>query len=171
GIGMVIGHEITHGFDDHGRQFDERGNLRDWWTADDASQYLARAQRVSAQYGDYAGIDQLHLNGKLTLGENIADIGGLKIAYLGLQRALSRRPQGLIEGRTPEQRFFISFAQIWRTKMTPEFERLVIQSNTHAPPRFRVQGSIANMPEFAQAFSCSPGEGALRPDAERAAIW
>ena len=116
-------------------------------------------------------MEGLHVNGKLTLGENIADIGGLKIAYLALQRALARHPQGRIDGLTPDQRFFISFAQIWRTAMTPELERLLIQTDPHSPPRFRVQGPLANMPEFATAFSCKATDPMLRAEGEQAVIW
>ena len=117
------------------------------------------------------GVDGLHVNGKLTLGENIADIGGLKIAYLALQRALAKRPQPPIDGLTADQRFFIGFAEGWRTKMTPELERLLINTDPHSPPRFRVQGPLANMPEFAKAFVCRADDPMLRSEAERAAIW
>ncbi len=171
GIGMVIGHEITHGFDDKGRQFDADGNLHDWWTAEDAERYLGRASLVAKQYGDYVGVEGLKVNGNLTLGENIADIGGLKIAYLALQRALKQRPQGMVDGLTADQRFFTSFAQVWRTKMRPEFERLLINTDPHSPPRFRVQGPLANMPEFAAAFSCKGTDTMLRAESDRAAIW
>ncbi len=171
GIGMVIGHEITHGFDDKGRQFDAQGNLHDWWTAQDAERYVSRADRVAKQYGDYVGVEGLKVNGKLTLGENIADIGGLKIAYLALQRALKRRPQAPVEGFTPDQRFFIAFAQVWRNKMRPEFERLLINTDPHSPARFRVRGPLANMSEFAGAFSCRNIDTMLRAEDERAAIW
>ena len=170
-IGALIGHEITHGFDDHGRQFDAVGNLRDWWQPEDAQRYLERAERVRHQYDDYVSVDELHVNGKLTLGENIADIGGLKLAYLAMLRALAGKPLGTIDGHTPAQRFFISFAQFWRAKMTPEIERLLVQTDTHSPARFRVQGAIANMPEFARAFSCAPGDAMTRAEGSRADIW
>ncbi|MEP7206965.1 MAG: M13 family metallopeptidase [Casimicrobiaceae bacterium] len=177
GIGMVIGHEITHGFDDHGRQFDAFGNLNDWWTKDDAALYLARANLVAEQYGEYVGIDGLKVQGRLTLGENIADIGGLKIAYLALQRSLRQRPQGRdglegkIDGLSVDQRFFISFARIWRSKMRPELERLLINSDPHSPPRFRVRGAVANMPESGAAFACQADAATMRSEAERATIW
>jgi putative endopeptidase len=171
GIGMVIGHEITHGFDDQGRQFDAQGNLKDWWTKGDAERYTARATVVEKQYNAYEGVDGLHLNGKLTLGENIADLGGMKLAYLALQKALKDHPVAPIDGLSPDQRFFISYAQVWREKETPEQERLMITTNPHSPPRFRVQGPLANMPEFASAFSCRASDVALRAETERVNIW
>jgi predicted metalloendopeptidase len=169
-IGMVIGHEITHGFDDRGRRFDAVGNMIDWWTAEDARRYLERAQRVERQYGAFVGVEDIKVNGKLTLGENISDVGGLKIAYLALQRALEGRPRDKVEGLTPEQRFFVSFAQAWRSSYRPEMERLQLRTDAHSPPRFRVAGVLANMPEFAQAFGCD-ARRALLADGDRANIW
>ena len=153
-IGAVIGHEITHGFDDNGRRFDARGNMADWWTPEDARGYLDRARRIEEQYGGYEGIEGLRVNGKLTLGENISDVGGLKIAYLALQDALAGKPREAIDGLAPEQRFFVAFARIWRAAYRPAYERLLIQTNSHSPARFRVRGAIAHMPEFGKAFSC-----------------
>ena len=170
GIGAVIGHEITHGFDDNGRRYDAIGNLTDWWTPGDARRYVERAQRVERQYGNYSGVDELKVNGKLTLGENISDVGGLKIAYLALKKALNDHPQGAIAGLSAEQRFFLSFAQIWRSRYRPEMERLLIRTDAHSPPRFRVAGVVTNLPEFAQAFSCDASK-ALLSDADRANIW
>jgi putative endopeptidase len=170
GIGAVIGHEITHGFDDNGRRFDAIGNLTDWWTPGDARRYVERAQRVERQYANYSGVDDLKVNGKLTLGENISDVGGLKIAYLALEKALHDHPEAAIEGFSPEQRFFLSFAQIWRSHYRPEMERLMIRTDAHSPPRFRVAGVVTNLPEFAQAFSCDASK-ALLSDADRANIW
>jgi putative endopeptidase len=161
GIGMVIGHEITHGFDDRGRRFDASGNFRDWWTAEDARRYLERAARIEKQYGAFIGVDGIPVNGKLTLGENISDIGGAKIAYLGLQKALEGKPRPLIDGLTPDQRFFLSLAQIWRSRYREERERLLLRTDGHSPPRFRVAGAIAHMPEFARAFSCDPAKTVL----------
>ncbi|HEX6244770.1 MAG TPA: M13 family metallopeptidase, partial [Polyangiales bacterium] len=126
GIGMVIGHEITHGFDDSGRKYDARGNLRDWWTAEDAKRYEERAQRMVRQYNAFPGPDNLKVNGELTLGENIADLGGLQIAFGALQKALRDKPQGPIDGYTPEQRFFLSYAQAWRNSTRAEQERMRI---------------------------------------------
>jgi putative endopeptidase len=170
GIGAVIGHEITHGFDDRGRRFDAKGNLTDWWTPDDARRYLDRAGRVERQYGAYVGVENIHVNGQLTLGENISDVGGTKIAYLALQKALAGKPRPLIDGLTPEQRFFLSLAQIWRSKYRDENERLLLRTDGHSPARFRVAGIIANMPEFAAAFSCR-ATSPLLSEADRANIW
>lgn len=170
-IGMVIGHEITHGFDDEGRQFDAQGNLKDWWLPEDTERYTARTAVVEKQFDEYEGVDGLKVNGKLTLGENLADLGGLKIAYLALHKALADKKVGLIDGLTPDQRFFLSFAQSWRAKYRPEQERLLITTNPHSPPRFRVKGPLANMPEFASAFSCQTADTALRAESERVNIW
>jgi len=170
GIGVVIGHEITHGFDDRGRRFDARGNLTDWWTTGDARRYVERADRVQRQYDGYVGVEDIHVNGKLTLGENISDVGGTKIAYLALQRSLAGKPREAIDGLTAEQRFFLSFAQIWRARSREENERLQLRTDGHSPPRFRVAGVIANLPEFASAYSCSTGKPLLS-ESDRANIW
>jgi len=170
GIGVVIGHEITHGFDDRGRRFDARGNLTDWWTAEDAKRYVERAGRVERQYDGYVGVEDIHVNGKLTLGENISDIGGSKIAYLALQRSLAGKPREKIDGLTPDQRFFISLAQVWRSAYRVEMERLQLRTDGHSPPRFRVAGIVANMPEFSAAFSCPAGRPLLS-ETDRANIW
>ena len=170
GIGMVIGHEITHGFDDRGRRYDKDGNLRDWWTAEDALRYTERAKLIEAQYASFDGIDGVKPNGALTLGENISDIGGIKIAYDALQRSLQGKPRPLIDGLTPEQRFFLSFAQAWRSTARPEWERNALLTGQHSLPRFRVRGPIAHMPEFAKAFSCDAAR-ALLPENSRTAIW
>jgi putative endopeptidase len=173
GMGAVIGHEMTHGFDDQGRQFDAAGNLRDWWTAQDAAAYKARAQLVSDQFDRYTIIDSAtHVNGKLTLGENIADLGGLTIAYAAFQKSLAGKPRpAKIDGFTPEQRFFLSWAQVWRESSRPEAARVQVNTNPHAPARWRVNGPLSNMPEFARAFSCAPGDPMVRGDSLRAQIW
>jgi putative endopeptidase len=170
-IGMVIGHEITHGFDDYGRQYDAEGNLKDWWTKEDAKRYEARAADVVKQFSAYEVIDGLKLNGKLTLGENISDLGGLKIAYLALQKAQAKKPQGRIDELTPEQRFFISYAQSWRESSRAERIRNLLTTDAHSPPRFRVQGPLANLPEFSQTFGCKPEDAALKSAASRVNIW
>ena len=170
GIGMVIGHEITHGFDDRGRRFDSKGNMREWWTAEDSRRYAERAQRIERQYGGFDGVEGVKVNGKLTLGENISDIGGARIAWLALQRAQAGKPAEAIDGLTPGQRFFLSMAQVWRASYRLEMERLQLRTDAHSPPRFRVAGIIANMPEFSSAFSCSAGTPLLS-EALRANIW
>ena len=169
-IGMVIGHEITHGFDDRGRRFDKDGNLREWWTAQDDKRYRERAALVERQY---AGLDPVHgvkINGTITLGENLSDIGGTKIAYDALQLALAGKPRPAIDGLTPEQRFFVSFAHIWRSRGREEWERKLILTDAHSLPRLRVLGTIAHMPEFAKAFSCEPSR-TLTAEWEKARIW
>jgi putative endopeptidase len=171
GMGAVIGHEMTHGFDDQGRQFDAQGNLRDWWTTGDASQYKTRAQLVSNQFDAYTVADGVHVNGSLTLGENIADLGGLTIAYAALQKSLENKRYGLIDGFSPDQRFFLAWAQIWRSMTRPETERMLVATNPHAPGKWRVNGPLSNMPEFARAFSCQATDRMVRPDSVRAQIW
>ena len=173
GMGAVIGHEMTHGFDDQGRQFDAVGNLRDWWTADDAERFKERAGRVVRQFDAYTVVDSAtHVNGRLTLGEDIADLGGLRIAYAAFQRSLAglARPPD-IDGLTPEQRFFLAWAQIWRAKATDQSLRNQVTVDPHAPARWRVMGPLSNLPEFARAFHCQAGDPMVRPDSLRAQIW
>ena len=170
-IGTGIGHEITHGFDDTGRQYDAKGNLRDWWTSQDAKQYLARSEAIVKQYDAYEGVDGIKVNGRLTLGENISDLGGLKIAYLALQKATSSHTPASIDGFTAEQRFFLAYAQHWRSLARPEAERVRLTAEGHSPPRFRVKGPIANLPEFSRAFACKPGDAAVRSVTDRVNIW
>ncbi len=172
GIGGTIGHEMSHGFDDQGRQFDEKGNLRDWWTADDAKHYTARAKMVEDQYNAYTVLDSVHVNGKLTLGENLADVVGVSVAYDALEKALARKSRpGLIDGFTPEQRFFLAYAQARRANMLPQQALLQIRNDPHSPGRFRVNGPLSNMPEFAKAFGCQLGDPMVRSGDMRARIW
>jgi putative endopeptidase len=171
-IGAVIGHEMTHGFDDSGRQFDGEGNLRDWWTPDDAAKYKAAAQRVVDQFDQYTVVDdQSHVNGRLTLGENIADLGGLTVAYFAMEKALGNGPRTKIDGFTPEQRFFLGWAQIWRGLQRPETELQNLKTNPHSPGKWRVDGPLSNMPEFRAAWGCKDGDAMVRPDSLRARIW
>jgi putative endopeptidase len=171
GIGAGIGHEMTHGFDDEGRQYDARGNLRDWWTAADAKSFADRARSVVEQFGAYTVNDSLHVNGKLTQDENIADLGGLKIAYAALERSLAGKPRHSSAGFTPEQQFFLSWARIWATTTRPELARRLVLTDPHAPNRWRVNGPLSNMPEFAAAFGCQARDPMVRPPAARVAIW
>jgi putative endopeptidase len=171
GIGAAIGHEMTHGFDDQGRKFDAQGNLHDWWTADDAKGFQERAQGIVDQFNNYTVNDSLHVNGKLTQGENIADLGGLKIAYAALERSLANKPRKMDAGFTPEQQFFLSWARIWATTSRPEFARNLILTDPHSPGRWRVNGPLSNMPEFAAAFKCQPGDAMVRPADKRVSIW
>jgi putative endopeptidase len=171
-IGAVIGHEMTHGFDDQGAQYDGQGNLKNWWGPTDLTQFKARTTLVADQYSGYTVLDSLHVNGRLTLGENLADNGGLHIAYTAMENALAQngRP-GNIDGFTPEQRFFLGYAQIWRENMRPETQRVRINTDPHSPARWRVNGPLSNMPEFAAAFGCKPGDAMVRPDSVRPVIW
>ncbi|HEY2854449.1 MAG TPA: M13 family metallopeptidase [Gemmatimonadaceae bacterium] len=172
-IGSMIGHEMTHHFDDRGRHADAAGNLRDWWTPDDAARYQARAERVVDQFNAYTIVDSAtHVNGRLTLSENIADLGGVKISFLALERLLARkgRPQA-IDGFTPEQRFFLAYARMWRAVTRPEYARTSVNTDPHSPSMWRVNGPLSNMPEFAAAWGCREGDPMVRPPQQRAAIW
>ena len=162
GIGAVIGHEMTHGFDDQGRKFDAKGNLRDWWTPEDAKNFDTRAECVSKQFDGYVVEGDLHENGKLELGESIADLGGLMLAYRALEQNIEGKPHAPIGGFTPEQRFFISFSQIWATNTRPEYERLLVNTDPHPLARFRGFASPTNMSNFAQAFGCKSGDPMVR---------
>ncbi len=173
-IGAVIGHEMTHGFDDQGRQFDADGNLRDWWQPEDAAKYKVAAQRVVDQFNGYTVIDsETHVNGRQTLGENIADLGGLTVAYAALEKALGNDPakRRKIDGFTPEQRFFLAWAQIWHELQRPEAELNQIKTNPHSPGKWRVDGPLSNMPAFKAAWGCKDGDPMVRPDSLRAVIW
>ncbi|HEU4720591.1 MAG TPA: M13 family metallopeptidase [Gemmatimonadaceae bacterium] len=169
GIGATIGHELSHGFDDSGRKYDASGNVRDWWTAEDARRYGERAGVVERQYGAYVVIDTLRINGRLTLGENIADVVGVSIAFEAMQRAMRGKPRATIDGFTPEQRFFLAYARARNTVLRPEAARMMLATDPHSPGRFRVNGPLSNMPEFAQAFGCKAGDAMVRT--ERARIW
>jgi endothelin-converting enzyme/putative endopeptidase len=168
GIGAVIGHELTHGFDDSGRHFDGEGNLRDWWTAKDSQAFEERAQCLVDQYSQYAPVDDVHLNGKLTLGENTADNGGVRLALFAL-RVMAGLNGAAVEGFTAEQQFFVSFGQIWCDNARPEVLRLRAQVDPHSPDKFRVNGVLSNMPEFQKAFSCKPGSAMVNPKPCR--VW
>jgi endothelin-converting enzyme/putative endopeptidase len=171
-IGMVVGHELTHGFDDEGRQFDADGNLRDWWSPAVGAEFDRRAACVEKQYDDYVPIDDLHIKGKLTLGENIADLGGLKLSYASFVRAEKEHPSTPpLAGFTPEQQFFVGFAQAWCSNYRPETLRLLVATNPHSPPRFRVVGPLSNLTEFASAFQCKEGSAMVRSTEKRCAIW
>jgi endothelin-converting enzyme/putative endopeptidase len=159
-IGVVIGHELTHGFDDQGRQYDGDGNLRDWWTAQDQAEFKKRAQCLVDEYSSFSPVEGVKLNGKLTLGENGADNAGIHLAYMALMSALQggMAEKGKLDGFTPEQRFFLGFAQVWCQNIRPEAARLRAQTDPHSPGEFRVNGVVQNTPEFAKAFGCSAGE-------------
>jgi len=170
-IGLVIGHELTHGFDDEGRQYDPQGNLRDWWTAEDAKQFEERANCIVQEYGEFVSVDDLKLNGKLTLGENTADNGGARIALMALHEMTKESPDAdkKIDGYTPDQRYFLGFARAWCENVTPETLRLDVRTDPHSPGRWRVNGVVENMPEFQQAFQCTAGQPMVRANACR--VW
>jgi putative endopeptidase len=172
-IGVVIGHEITHGYDDQGRKYNADGNLNDWWTDPDAKDFEARAQKVVDQYNAYEALPGLHVNGKLTLGENIADLGGCSIAYEALQRALAKDPakRKKIDGFTPEQRFYLSFSQVWRINCREAEIRRLITVDPHSPGQFRGIGAHVNVQEFYDAFGIKAGAPMWRPPELRAKIW
>jgi len=171
GMGSVIGHEMGHGFDDQGAQYDPQGNLKNWWSAEDLEKFKTRTGMISSQYDAYTVLDSVHVNGKLTLGENAADIGGLAVAYAAMEKALAGKPKPLIDGFTPEQRFFLAWAQIWRQNVTPQQQQVLINIDPHSPGRWRVNGPLSNMVEFAEAFNCKPGDPMVRPEAQRATLW
>jgi len=173
-IGAVIGHEMTHGFDDEGRQFDAKGNLRDWWTPKSAEEFEKRSAAIVQQYNEYEPLQGLHVNGELTQGENIADIGGVKLAYAALQKALDKHPEERakkIDGFTPEQRFFLSFAAIWRQKIRDEDQKMRLTTDPHSPAQFRVNGPLSDLAEFQKAFGISDGSPMVRSADKRVNIW
>jgi endothelin-converting enzyme/putative endopeptidase len=168
-IGSVIGHELTHGFDDEGRQFDAKGNLRDWWSEADAKAFNERADCIVQQYGNYSPVDEVKLNGKLTLGENTADNGGLRLAYMALMSKLAGKEPPPRDGFTAEQRFFLGWGQVWCQNVRPEAARLRAQTDPHSPGNFRVNGVVSNMAEFQKAFACRTGQPMVRGPACR--VW
>jgi putative endopeptidase len=167
GLGAVAGHEMTHGFDDHGRQFGARGELVDWWTADDAAKFKERARCLVDQYSAITAIDDVHVNGELTLGENTADNGGIRLALMALEaRGLAKK---VVDGFDGRQRFFIAFAQLWCGSIRPEAARLRAQTDPHSPAFARVNATVSNVSEFAEAFSCKPGSKMIHAPACR--VW
>ena len=168
GVGAVIGHEMTHGFDDQGRKFDGAGNLRDWWTPADGAEFEKRAACIASEYSGFTSVDDVKLNGRLTLGENTADNGGLRIALMALQDTLQGKGEKL-DGFTPEQRFFLGFAQIWCENTAPQEVRARAMTDPHSPGRYRVNGTVQNMPEFQKAFSCQPTQPMVSQKACR--VW
>ncbi|HEU4530034.1 MAG TPA: M13-type metalloendopeptidase [Steroidobacteraceae bacterium] len=171
GIGAVIGHEISHGFDDQGRRYDGDGNLRDWWTADDEKRFKERTAALVAQYGAFNPIDDQHVNGELTLGENIGDLSGLAVAYKAYQLSLDGKPAPTIDGLTGEQRFFLGWAQVWRRKYRDEELRVRLLTDPHSPSEYRANGVVTNMSEFHEAFGLKPGDKLYRPAEQRVEIW
>jgi len=173
GIGVVIGHEYTHGFDDQGSKFDADGNLANWWTAEDRKAFEERTDCIAKEYEGFVSVKDaingdVHLNGRLTLGENTADNGGLRVSYMALQKTLAGQPRRKVDGFTPEQRFFLGFANVWCQNVTEAAARQFAQTDTHSAGEFRVVGSVSNMPEFKEAFGCKAGQPMVRENACRA---
>jgi putative endopeptidase len=171
GIGAVIGHEMTHGFDDEGRNFDSKGNLTSWWTSEDSMKFTNKAHMVIEQFNHFKVLDSLNVNGELTLGENIADLGGITIAYEAFK--LTKQGQGneLIDGLTPDQRFFLGFATIWASHMRPETAQQRLITDPHSPAMYRVNGPLSNLEQFYKAFNVKPGDKMYIPEQNRAKIW
>lgn len=170
-IGAVIGHEITHGFDDQGSRSDGDGNLKNWWTAEDRAKFTAKTDKLVKQYDDCVAVDDLHVNGKLTLGENLADLGGLTISYAAYQKSLNGKAAPVIDGFTGPQRFFIGFAQVWRGSTRDAEQRLALRTDPHSPPRFRTLVPLSNIQAFYDAFDVKPGDKMYRAPDERVEVW
>jgi predicted metalloendopeptidase len=166
-IGAVIGHELTHGFDDEGAKFDADGNLKSWWTPQDEKAFQARTQCLVDEYDGFVAVDDVHVRGKLTLGENTADNGGVRIALMALLASMANagKTPEKIDGFTPEQRLFLGWGQIWCQNMTEQMSRLLALNNEHSPGRYRVNGVLSNMPEFQKAWGCKPGQPMVRVNA------
>jgi len=170
-IGAVIGHEMTHGFDDQGSQYDKDGNLKEWWTKEDEAKFKAKTAAIGDQYDKYVVLNNVHVNGKLTMGENIADNGGVAIAYQAFKNTPQGKSNQKIQGFTPDQRFFLSFAQVWRIKDREERLRMRISVDPHSPEMYRVNGPLSNTDAWYKAFDVKPGDKLYRPDNERVKIW
>jgi len=171
GIGAVIGHEMTHGFDDEGRQYDADGTLRDWWTKDDADKFKTRADQVVAQYNGFTVLDTLHVNGRLTLGENLADLGGLNVAYAAFKKTKEGQSHKKIGGFTPDQRFFLSWAQVWRSSQRPEAAAQRILTDPHSPEQYRANAPLTNIDAWYAAFNVQPGDKMYKKPEDRIKIW
>jgi endothelin-converting enzyme/putative endopeptidase len=165
GIGAVIGHELTHGFDDQGSQYDAQGNLKSWWTPEDRTEFEKRTDCIVNEYAGFSPVDDVHLNGKLTLGENTADNGGVRIGLMALKDSMNGKEGPAKDGFTPEQRYFLGYATIWCQNVTPEAARSLATVDPHSPGEFRVNGVVSNMPEFQQAFGCKAGQPMVRENA------
>jgi putative endopeptidase len=171
GIGAVIGHEMTHGFDDQGRQYDGDGTLRDWWTKDDADKFKSRADQVVAQYNSFTVLDTIHVNGKLTLGENLADLGGLNVAYAAFKKTKEGQSDTKIDGFTPDQRFFLSWAQVWRGSQRPEAAAQRILVDPHSPEQYRTNAPLTNIDAWYAAFDIQPGDKMYKKPEDRTKVW
>jgi putative endopeptidase len=171
-MGSVIGHELTHGFDDQGAQYDSDGNLKNWWTKEDLERFKVKTDRLSKQFDEYIAIDDVHVKGALTLGENIADLGGLTIAYYAFKKSLEGKPvPAKIDGFSAEQRFFMAWAQVWRANARPEYLKNILQTDAHAPDHIRANAAPSNMQEFYDAFGVKPGDKMYRAKEDRVEVW
>jgi predicted metalloendopeptidase len=167
----VIGHEISHGFDDQGAQYDGDGNLRDWWTAADHRKFEAKTRALVAQYDAFEAVPGYHVNGALTLGENIGDNSGLAIAYKAYHLSLKGKKAPVIDGLTGDQRFYMGFGQVWRSKMRDAMQIMLIKTNPHSPGQFRANGTVKNQPGFYEAFGVKPGDKMYLAPKDRVIIW
>ncbi len=170
-MGAVIGHEVTHGFDDEGRQYDAVGNIKDWWTKDDETKFNEHAQKIIDQFDSFNPVDTMHVNGKLTEGENIADLGGLNVAFTAFKKTDEYKNQEKIDGFTPNQRFFLAWAQVWESTTSDQTTKLLIKTDPHSPDKYRVNGPFSNMPEFWQAFNIKEGNPMRAPENKLVKIW
>lgn len=170
-MGAVIGHEITHGFDDQGKQYDADGNIRNWWTEEDSKNFTERVQVIIDQFNEYVAIDTFHINGALTQGENVADLGGLTIAYNAFKKTEQFKNGKKINGFTPAQRFFLSWAQVWKTNIRPDALKLRLKTDVHSPGKFRVLGPLSNLSTFFEAFNVKEGDAMRRPEDKIVKIW
>jgi putative endopeptidase len=174
GIGAVIGHDLTHAFDDEGRQFDANGNLRDWWQKQDEERFQKLADCIDEEYSSFQPIQGVRIRGKLTLGEKTADNGGLRLAYLALMDSLGPHTGvdvAKTDGYTTQQRFFISFGQVWCENQRPESERMQLQTNPHSPPKYRVNGTVKNMDAFSEAWGCKPDQSMFAAPGKACRVW
>jgi endothelin-converting enzyme/putative endopeptidase len=170
-IGAVIGHEIGHGFDDQGREYDEAGKIRNWWTPTTNDRFVAATNRLAAQYDKYCPVEDACVNGRLTLGENIGDLGGIQMAYTAYRLSLRGGEPPVIDGFTGDQRFFLAYGQVWRSLTRDDALRSLMLTNPHSPPMFRVNGVVRNVDAWYDAFGVRPGEALYLPADERVRIW
>jgi putative endopeptidase len=171
GIGAVIGHEMIHGYDDQGSRFGPSGNFENWWSDADAKGFSGLTDQLVAQFGEYEAAPGKMVNGKLTLGENIADLGGLAVAYDAMKRATEGQPDPMVDGFTRDQRFFMNWATVWRRNFTPEELNVRLATDSHAPANFRAIGAPSNLPAFAEAFNCKSGDPMVREGDDQIVIW
>jgi putative endopeptidase len=169
--GSTFGHEMTHGFDDQGCKYDENGNLNNWWTAEDSIRFYAKTKMIIEQFNEYVAVDSLHINGELTQGENIADLGGITFGLEAFKNTAQFKNKEMIAGQTPEQRFFLAYALAWMINMRPESIAAMVKTDVHSPAKFRVIGPLSNLTEFYTAFGVKEGNAMWRPEEKRVKIW